>query len=124
KSIKMPGNDKEYQCISVVLGIDRLRQYALDNGIGCAERYTGKRNIILQSDGFMEGYFHSILPYVQQWKKVSKKMAEMKVNEAIELVLHQRPDLASFLFDFADPHKEDLEAFMLKNFHYNAPLAH
>ena len=48
----------------------------------------------------------------------------MKVNEAIELLLHLRPDLRSFLFDFADPNKQDLEAFMLKNFHYNAPIEH
>ena len=27
-----------------------------------------------------------------------------------------------FLFDFSDPHKTDLEEFMLKNFHYNAPI--
>src|ERR1700743_2845455 len=39
KSIKMPGESKEYQCISVVLSIERLRQYALDNGIVCEEKY-------------------------------------------------------------------------------------
>ena len=46
----------------------------------------------------------------------------MKVDEAIELVLHLRPDLKSFLFDFSDPYKTDLEEFMVKNFHYNAPI--
>jgi hypothetical protein len=30
----------------------------------------------------------------------------------------------SFLFDFSDPHKLNLEEFMLKNFHYNAPIEH
>ena len=72
----------------------------------------------------LQGYFLSLLPYVEEWKNVSKKLSSLKVNEAIELILHLRPDLQSFLFDFADPHKQDLEAFMLKNFHYNAPLEH
>ena len=48
----------------------------------------------------------------------------MKVNEAIELLLQLQPDLKSFLFDFSDPHKTDLEEFMIKNFHYNAPIEH
>jgi len=124
KSIKEPGQNKEYQCISVVLSIERLRQFALDNGIVGEEKYTGKKNILLEPDGFLKGYFLSLLPYVEQWKSVSKKLASMKVNEAIELLLHLRPDLKSFLFDFADPNKQDLEAFMLKNFHYNAPIQH
>jgi len=38
------------------------------------------------------------------------------------LLLEIPPDLQSFLFDFSDPHKQDLEEFMLKNFHYNAPI--
>ena len=38
------------------------------------------------------------------------------------MLLRARPDLKTFLFDFTDPHKQDLEAFMLKNFQYNAPL--
>jgi len=124
KSIKIPGDSKEYQCISVVLNAERLRQFAVNNGIFCEDKYTGKKNILLEANGFLQGYFLSLLPYVEEWKNVSKKLSSLKVNEAIELILHLRPDLQSFLFDFADPHKQDLEAFMLKNFHYNAPLEH
>ena len=113
KSIKEPGQHKEYQCISVVLNIQRLRQFALDNAIVCEEKYTGKKNILLEPDCFLKGYFLSLLPYVEQWRDASKKLASMKVNEAIELLLHLRPDLRSFLFDFADPHKQDLEAFII-----------
>jgi AraC-like DNA-binding protein len=124
KSIKIPAESKEYQCISVVLSTERLRQFALDNGIVSEDKYEGKKNILLESNGFLKGYFLSVLPYVEQWKNVSKKLVSMKVNEAIELLLHLRPDLKPFLLDFADPHKQDLEAFMLKNFHYNAPIEH
>jgi AraC-like DNA-binding protein len=122
KSIKMPGKDKEYQCISVVLSMARLRQFALNNDIAGEEKYEGKKNIILEPSGLLKTYFLSILPYVGQWQKVGKNLASLKVNEAVELLLHIRPDLRSFLFDLADPRKEDLEAFMLKNFHFNAPL--
>jgi AraC family transcriptional regulator, exoenzyme S synthesis regulatory protein ExsA len=122
KSIKIPAADKEYRCLSVVLSNDRLRQYALDNEITCEEKYPGKKNILFETDCFLKGYFLSLLPYVENWKNVSKKLAVMKANEAIELLLQLQPELRSFLFDFRDPHKTDLEEFMLKNFHYNAPI--
>jgi AraC-like DNA-binding protein len=122
KSIKIPAADAAYQCLSVVLSNERLRKYALDTEISCEDKYPGKKNIILTPDSFLKGYFLSLLPYVEQWKNVGKKLAVMKVNEAIELLLQLLPELRSFLFDFSDPRKTDLEEFMLKNFHYNAPI--
>src|SRR5882762_4185606 len=56
KSVKIPGQHKEYQCISVVLGTERLRQYALENDIVCDGRYRGKKNILLEPDGLLKGY--------------------------------------------------------------------
>jgi AraC-like DNA-binding protein len=124
KSIKVPAADKEYQCISVLLTNDRLQQFALDNDIICEERYIGKKNILLEPDEMLKGYFLSVIPYTASGKPVSKKLTSIKVNEAIALLLELRPELGSFLFDFSDPNKQSLEEFMLKNFHYNAPLEH
>jgi AraC-like DNA-binding protein len=124
KTIKIPGESKKYQRISVILSNERLQQFALDHGIVCEKKYEGKKNILLEPNGFLKGYFLSIIPHVEQWKNVSKSLASMKANEAVELLLHLRPDLKPFLFDFADPYKKDLEEFMLKNFHYNVPIEH
>jgi AraC-like DNA-binding protein len=124
KTIKLPSQDKAYQCISVVLSAERLQQYAMSNGIVCKDKYAGKKNILLEPNAFLKGYFQSIIPYVEEWKSADKKLASTKVNEAIQLLLHLRPDLDTFLFDLADPRKQDLEAFMLNNFHYNVPLGH
>jgi AraC-like DNA-binding protein len=124
KSIKVPAADKEYQCISVVLTLERLQQYALENEISCEDRYHGAKNIILEPNNILKGFFASVLPYTESTKPISKKLASIKVNEAIALVLDMRPDLESFLFDFSDPNKQNLEEFMLKNFQYNAPIEH
>jgi len=122
KSIKIPAADKEYQCISVLLTTDRLQQFALDNDIVCEKRYQGSKNILIDPNNMLKGYFLSVFPYTEWDKPVSKRLASIKVNEAIALLLEMRPDLQSFLFDFSDPHKQNLEEFMLKNFHYNAPI--
>jgi AraC family transcriptional regulator, exoenzyme S synthesis regulatory protein ExsA len=124
KSIKIPAADKEYQCISVFLTNDRLQQFAMDNDISCEERYHGSKNILLEPNNMLKGYFLSVIPYTEWDKPVSKNLASIKVNEAIALLLEMRPDLQPFLFDFSDPHKQNLEEFMVKNFHYNAPIEH
>ena len=124
KSIKVPAADKEYQCISVLMTNDRLQQFALDNEIDCEDRYHGSKNILFEPDNMLKGYFLSVVPYIESGKPLSKRLTSIKINEAIALLLEMRPDLESFLFDFSDPHKQNLEEFMLKNFHYNAPIEH
>ncbi|MGC3946211.1 MAG: AraC family transcriptional regulator [Chryseolinea sp.] len=47
----------------------------------------------------------------------------LKVNEAVKLLLHTVPHVANLLFDFSEPHKIDLEKFMLSHFHYNIPVS-
>jgi AraC-like DNA-binding protein len=124
KSIKVPAADKEYQCISIIMSNDRLQRYALDNEITCEERYHGAKNILLEPNNILKGYFQSVIPYTEPGRAISKKMASIKVNEAIALVLEMRPDLHAFLLDFSDPHKQNLEEFMLRNYQYNAPIEH
>jgi AraC family transcriptional regulator, exoenzyme S synthesis regulatory protein ExsA len=46
----------------------------------------------------------------------------LKLEEAIELLLYSMPQLKEFLFDFSEPHKIDLEEFMIRNFHFNVPI--
>ena len=122
KSIKIPATDKEYRVAAVILSSGRLQKFALDNNISCTARYDGPKNIVIKSDNIIKGYFLSLLPYIEEGKNISAKMASIKANEAIELLLEIRPGLEGFLFDFADPDRADLEEFMMKNFQYNAPI--
>jgi AraC-like DNA-binding protein len=124
KTIKVPGKDESYKCVSVILSIERLRKYAADNDMMCEDKYQGVKNMILEPSSFLNGYFLSVQPYIEQPHRATQKMIALKVNEGIELILQLRPDLKSFLFDFHEPYKIDLEEFMLKNFHFNAPIEH
>jgi AraC-like DNA-binding protein len=124
KSIKIPAADKIYKSISVIMTDAALQKYAADNSIHEIKKYTGEKNILLKPNSFVKSYFQSLLPYIQQSKKISKKLATIKTNEAIELLLHLKPSLKSFLFDFSEPYKIDLEKFMLQNYHYNVPVEH
>ena len=124
KSIKIPGKGAAYKIISVILMDAALQKYALDNSIHENKNYTGEKNLLLNPNALLKSYFRSLLPYVEQAEKISKKLAAIKTNEAIELLLHLKPSLKSFLFGFSEPYKIDLEKFMLQNYHYNVPIEH
>jgi AraC-like DNA-binding protein len=46
----------------------------------------------------------------------------LKVKEAVLLLLRNQPALKDALFDFGEPGKIDLEAFMIKNYQFNVGL--
>jgi AraC-like DNA-binding protein len=124
KSIKIPATDKAYKSISVIITDAALLQYARDNSIHENKSYTGEKNLLLKPESLLKSYFQSLLSYTEQSEKISKKLATIKTNEAIELLLRLKPSLRSFLFDFSEPYKTDLEKFMLQNYHYNVPIEH
>jgi AraC-like DNA-binding protein len=62
------------------------------------------------------------MPYFSQPEKLTPTLEHVKTIEAIELLL-RNPALKNFLFDFSEPHKIDLEAYMNRHFSYNVPLA-
>ncbi len=53
---------------------------------------------------------------------MSPYLAELKTKEAIELILEVNEEYKSFLFDFTEPFKIDLEMYMKKNFTFDIPL--
>lgn len=122
KSLKVPPADGgEFKSININLGQEFLRKYAVDHKIEPVGRYTGDHIIPMPADPFLIGYFNSLVPYFTHKIQPSESMSELKTQEAVELILRINPNLKYFLFDFNEPHKIDLEAFMNKNFTYNVP---
>jgi AraC-like DNA-binding protein len=120
---KMPADGGDYQTIIICLKEDMLRKLALEEQITAGQKYTGPSNILIPDNDFLRGFFQSVIPYVHHPdEKVTKDLGILKVREAVQLLLHVMPELKDFLFDFSEPHKIDLEKFMLSNFHFNVPV--
>lgn len=120
---KTPLQGQRYETIFILLSEEVLRNIALEQHIDIEERYDGQSNLILPENAFLQGYFQSLMPYVHRTRaKVTSTLSTLKVKEAVELLLHCMPELKTFLFDFSEPHKIDLEKFMLNNFHFNVPV--
>lgn len=102
------------------MGQELLHTYALQNKFQKQEKYIGNPMLDLSNNKFIKAYFESLLPYFNQPNKFNTKIAALKCEEALELLLDV--NLAQFLFDLCEPHKIDLEKFINKNFIFNIPL--
>ena len=117
---KVPIGDGEYQTIVIFLKEDLLRTIALEEHMEVQGKYTGPLNLLIPGNDFLHGYFQSVIPYVRNAEEnITAALGMLKVREAVQLLLHAMPGLREFLFDFSEPHKIDLEKFMLTNFHFN-----
>lgn len=120
---KTPLPGENYETIVITLQEDMLRKIAMEERIDSQQKYSGPPNILIPANDFLRGYFQSIIPYARNTTEmVTEDMAILKVKEGVKLLLHAMPQLSNFLFDFSEPHKIDLEKFMLGNFHFNLPI--
>jgi AraC-like DNA-binding protein len=122
RAIKMPDdNGLPFKAINIFLDQNSLRNYAAENNIPKQEKYVGHTIIDFSKNKFIRAYFESLVPYFNEPEKLAKKLAELKIKEAIELILEVSDDYKTFLFDLSEPFKIDLEKYMKKNFVYNIP---
>ncbi|PXX26349.1 AraC family transcriptional regulator [Arenibacter sp. ARW7G5Y1] len=123
KSMKLPeAKGKPFRAINILLDQNALWKYASTHAIENNNRYHGDYIIDLTKDVLLKDYLESLLPYIDNPQMLTRAISEHKILEAIELLLKVKPELISFLFDFNDPHKIDLEAYMIQNFTFNVPL--
>lgn len=109
--------------ISIFLDQKTLHQYATEIDVPKQGVYRGKPMIDLTGNAFLKGFFDSLLPYIDNPKKLTAKIADLKTKEAIALLLETGDVYRKFLFDFQEPYKIDLETYMNHNFKYNIPLS-
>jgi len=120
---KTPVAGGNYETIVISLQEDLLRKIMLEEQIETHHKYIGPPNLLIPVNEFLQGYFHSIVPYARDsGAAMTDEMGILKVKEGIKLLMLAVPALREFLFDFSEPHKIDLEKFMINNFRFNVPL--
>jgi AraC-like DNA-binding protein len=121
--IKTPPPGANYETIVISLQEDLLRKIVLEEKLEADRKYIGPPNVLIPSNEFLQGYFQSVIPYARSsGANITDEMGILKVKEGVKLLLLALPKLQNFLFDFSEPHKIDLEKFMLNNFHFNVPI--
>lgn len=123
KTIKKADGEKPFKSVSVCIDQQTLKRFSATYDVKADEIYSGEPNVQIENDEFMKAYFNSLMPYFSQPDKLTPALAQIKTAEVIEMLLH-KPSLKNFLFDFSEPHKIDLEAYMNRHFTYNVPMSH
>ena len=124
KTRKHPALDgRPFKSFTIFLTEEFLQQFALQNSLAVQERFTGNPLYEIPEESFISGFFQSLLPYFDEPDFFTSKMAALKTEEAVELLLRLDQSFYGFLFDFSEPFKIDLKAFMQKNYLFNIPLS-
>jgi len=122
KFIKQPPELGEFKSISVYFDQQTLLDFSQEHGYQSTHRQDGTAVINLKPDAFYKSFVDSLAPYEQLTMPGNEKLLTTKLKEALLILLRTNPDLKDVLFDFSDPGKIDLEAFMNKNYHFNVEL--
>ena len=119
---KKPPENGEYKSVSIYLDQHTLRDFIIEYGYKAERRVEGNTLIQLKSDPLYKSFMESLMPYLLTEQAENTRLQELKLKEAILILLQVNPELKDVLFDFSEPGKIDLEGFMNKNFHFNVQL--
>ena len=123
KYIKIPPPNGEYKTISVRLDQTFLKDFSKEYGYIADKPATGDAVINIQPQPLLLNYIHSLTPYFDLTADgKNEQMLLIKTKEAVLLLLKINPELKNILFDFSEPGKIDLEAFMNRNFQFNISM--
>jgi AraC-like DNA-binding protein len=78
--------------------------------------------IRLKHDERIPDLINSLMPYYDRFGKIDQQVADIKRKELLDILLTICPDFVNVFFDFGKPEKIDLEAFMNRNYKFNASI--
>jgi AraC family transcriptional regulator, exoenzyme S synthesis regulatory protein ExsA len=122
RSVKYPGPGGQMRSITVFFSQERLREFALTDAPQPVNPYTGKPVLQLRRDPLYAAYAASLVPYESSTSQSLEAITTLKTHEAVLLLLQLDPTVKQMLFDFNEPGKIDLEAYMKQHFTFNVEL--
>lgn len=121
---KTPPRDGTYRSVSICVDQDTLIEFAREYGYPSADHGSQRFDNVFgirPNPGF-KGYLGSLLPYLEKGDQMDPNLVKLKTKEAVLIFLGSNPELKEVLFDFSEPGKIDLEAYMNQHYAYNGEL--
>lgn len=101
---------------------DILRSISTEYDWRMEKSNTDITGLALESKGLLKNYIDSIKPYLDGGNEFNKALIDLKVKEAVIILIQLKPVLKDVLFDFSEPGKIDLEAYMNANYKFNVDI--
>jgi len=122
KYTKFPPKDGVYKSITIVLDQETLRSISEEYNLTAQHHVQAPKAILFEPNSLFQNYFDSISPYLENANGFNSMLTNLKVKEAAMILLHTNPGLSNILFDFSEPGKIDLEAYMNKHYKFNVDI--
>lgn len=122
KFVKIPPEEGEFKTISLFLEQGILREISSEYDFKISKKPDSEAMILLAPNPLYKSFMDSLLSYLEVEQEKNEALFNLKIKEAVHLLLKVNPELKDILFDFNEPGKIDLEAFMNKNFHFNVQM--
>ncbi|UEG54623.1 AraC family transcriptional regulator [Mucilaginibacter daejeonensis] len=121
---KEPPPGGEFLSVSVFLSKDTLRAMSIELDLHADGPYTGDAIKRLAPNKLLQNYIDSLSPYLHgSDTAIDPALTNLKVREAVMLLLQTNPDLKNALFDLSEPGKIDLQSFMNANYRFNVDIS-
>lgn len=78
--------------------------------------------LFIKEDKLVRNFILSLDPYYNGTEQIDETFADIKREELLLILLRNNPSLAGVFFNFGQPQKIDLEAFMHRNFRFNISI--
>lgn len=121
KFTKIPPAGGEYKSITICIDNDTLHEIRNQY----KHKLVNKKfdNVfLLRSNKTFRNYVDSLLPYLENGDAISEQLVRVKIKEAVLIFIDANPDLVNVLFDFSEPGKIDLEAYMNSHYSFSGEL--
>lgn len=119
---KWPAENGLYESLAISMDPKTLQRIGETYDLHPDGSYTGESVLRLKPHPLFQHYFDSLRPYQNGSGRISETLTGVKVQEAVMLLLEVCPELKNVLFDFSEPGKIDLEAFMNAHYRYNVDI--
>src|SRR5258708_5294157 len=120
--IKLPPTGGEYRSISFCIYQDTLHELKNQYKNSSIIHQKFDNVFLLKSNKAFKNYVDSLLPYLESGDEISEQLVRIKIKEAVLIFIEANPDLKHILFDFNEPGKIDLEAYMNKHYSFGGEL--
>jgi AraC-like DNA-binding protein len=124
KFTKLPPANEEYRSISICIDHETLYKMKDQYQKGISGSQDFDNVFLLKPNTFFKNYIDSLLPYLENGNLVGEELLKTKIREAVLVFLDANPKLKDLLFDFREPGKIDLQAYMEEHYQYSGDIQH
>jgi AraC-like DNA-binding protein len=119
--INYPKDSLPHKTVAMHLSPERLRKFYESINIK-PKILVSPKIICFDNHPLLQSCFSSLIPYFELQEKFPESIADLKINEAINILRITNAEVDGILGNFEEPSKTNLIDFMEKNFMFNMPM--